>query len=78
MDKIFVIKLTDDQTKGEKNHQEVLQAALEYAISHLGAWAYSFEEVKKPIKIEVMGGVVDTVQNVPTGMTYEIADYDNE
>ena len=32
---------------------------------------------RKPIVIEVLGGVVQDVQNVPPGYDYEIKDYDD-
>jgi hypothetical protein len=34
-------------------------------------------DIQKPIVIEVRGGVVQDVQNVPSGILYEIRDYDN-
>ena len=35
-------------------------------------------DLRKPIVIEVRGGVVQDVLNVPPGIEYEIRDYDNQ
>lgn len=35
-------------------------------------------DLRKPIVIEVRGGVVQNVLNVPTGIEYEVRDYDNQ
>ena len=35
-------------------------------------------DLRKPIVIEVRGGVVQDVLNVPSGIEYEIRDYDNQ
>jgi hypothetical protein len=41
------------------------------------ARAGATSEPRKPIVIEVLGGVVQDVQNVPPGYVYEVKDYDD-
>lgn len=57
---------------------EEMEDAWEQARAAIAEAAGGFSpEPRKPIVIEVRGGVVQGVQNVPPGYQYEIKDYDN-
>ncbi len=57
---------------------EEIEDAWEQACNAIAeATADASPEPRKPIVIEVLGGVVQDVLNVPPGYQYEIKDYDN-